>query len=229
MSSHISIKKLSPDDRPREKLLEKGRAALSDAEILAILIGSGSRDKTAVQLCQEILRDVESDLNKLARLSVNELTKYKGIGEAKAISIAAALELGRRRKADEFDKSNSIKGANDVFTLMSSYFHDLEHEEFYALCLSRANKVKAIECISKGGVSGTVSDGKLIFKKALEHTASAIILCHNHPSGNLMPSQADKSLTENLKQFGKFIDLPILDHVIITNESYFSFADSGLM
>lgn len=229
MTEHISIKKLSPDDRPREKLLEKGRGALSDSEILAILIGSGSRDKTAVQLCQEILKNVNFDLNKLARLTVKELTQYKGIGEAKAISIAAALELGRRRKADEFDKTEAIKGANDVFTLMSSYFQDLEHEEFYAILLSRANKVKAIECISKGGVSGTVSDGKIIFKKAFENTSSAIILCHNHPSGNLKPSAADKSLTDNLKQFGKYIDLPILDHVIITNESYFSFADNGLI
>ena len=229
MSEHISIKKLSPNDRPREKLLEKGRAALSDAEILAILIGSGNREKTAIQLCQEILRNVDNDINKLAKLSVQELTRYKGIGEAKAISVAAALELGRRRKAEKFNKSAAIKGAADVFTLMSNYFHDLEHEEFYAICLSRANKVKTIECISKGGVSGTVSDGKLIFKKALENTASGIILCHNHPSGNLQPSGADKLLTENLKQFGKYIDLPILDHVIITNESYFSFADQGLM
>lgn len=225
----MSIKKLSKDDRPREKLLEKGRGSLSDAEIIAILIGSGNRSKTAVQLSQEILQNVDNDLNKLAKLSVHELMKFKGIGEAKAISIAAALELGRRRKSENFDKTQPIKSAADVHVLMSSFFEDLEHEEFYAICLSRANKVKSIECISKGGVSGTVSDGKLIFKKALENTASAIILCHNHPSGNLKPSAADKALTDNLKQFGKFIDLPILDHVIITNESYFSFADQGLI
>ncbi len=225
----MSIKKLSKDDRPREKLLEKGRGALSDAEIIAILIGSGNRNKTAVQLSQEILQNVDNDLNKLAKLSVHELMKFKGIGEAKAISIAAALELGRRRKSENFDKTQAIKSAADVHVLMSSIFEDLEHEEFYAICLSRANKVKSIECISKGGVSGTVSDGKLVFKKALENTASAIILCHNHPSGNLKPSAADKALTDNLKQFGKFIDLPILDHVIITNESYFSFADQGLI
>lgn len=229
MNKHISIKKLSPDDQPREKLLEKGRSAVSDAEILAILIGSGNREKTAVQLSQEILIDVNNDLNNLAKLSVKELTKFKGIGEAKAITIAAALELGRRRKASEFDKTASIKSAADVFTVMSNHFHDLEHEEFYALYLSRSNKIKSIECISKGGISGTVSDGKLIFKKALENTASSIIICHNHPSGNLNPSKADKDLTESLKKFGGFIDLPILDHVIITNESYFSFADKGLM
>jgi DNA repair protein RadC len=229
MSDYISLKHLSPDDQPREKLLDKGRAVLSDAEILAILIGSGSRNKSAVQLCQEILADVQGDLNALARLSVQDLMKYKGIGEAKAISIIAALELGRRRTPDSFDKSDAIKSATDVFNLMRANFADKEQEEFYAVFLSRANKVKAIEPISIGGFSGTVADGKVIFKKALEKSASAMILCHNHPSGNLQPSKADIDLTNNLKSFGIMIDLPVLDHLIFTDASFYSFADNGLI
>jgi DNA repair protein RadC len=229
MSKYISIKNLSPDDQPREKLLEKGKSALSDAEIIAILIGSGSRSKSAVQLCQEILADVKGDLNALARLSVQDLMRYKGIGEAKAISIAAALELGRRRVPESFNKSEAIKSANDVFKLMKPYFADKEHEEFYALFLNRANKVKAVEPISIGGFSGTVADGKVIFKRALEKSASSMILCHNHPSGNLKPSKADINLTNNLKSFGKMIDMPVLDHLIFTDESYYSFADEGML
>lgn len=229
MDRHISIKYLASDDQPREKLLEKGRDALSDAEILAILIGSGTRQKSAVTLCQDILRDVDGDLNKLARLSVSDLMKYNGIGQAKAISIIAALELGRRRKSTDFNKENPIKSSNDIFVIMHQKLHDIEHEEFYAIFLSRANVIKGIECISKGGVSGTVADGKLIFKKALEKTASAIILCHNHPSGNLKPSKADKDLTTKMVEFGKYIEMPVLDHLIITNNSYFSFADQGLI
>lgn len=209
--------------------MEKGKATLSDAEILAILIGSGSRNKSAVQLCQEILGDVKGDLNALAKLSIQDLMKYKGIGEAKAISIAAALELGRRRTPESFDKTKAIKGAGDVFNLMKPYFIDKEHEEFYAVFLNRANKVKAIEPISIGGFSGTVADGKVIFKRALEKSASSMILCHNHPSGNLKPSKADIDLTNNLKSFGKMIDMPVLDHLIITDESFYSFADEGIL
>lgn len=229
MSAKISIKQLSPDDRPREKLMIKGVAALSDAELIAILIGSGSAQQTAVQLCQTILSDVQTDLNQLALLSVHDLMKYKGIGEAKAISIVAALEIGRRRKPSSFDSTKAIKSSQDVYQIMKSYFADKEHEEFYSLALSRANKVKSIDVISIGGVSGTVADGKIIFKKALEKSASAIILCHNHPSGNLKPSQSDIQLTNKMKEFGKFIDMPVLDHLIITNEHYFSFADEGLI
>ncbi|MEO9531899.1 MAG: DNA repair protein RadC [Crocinitomicaceae bacterium] len=229
MANYITLKDLSPDDQPREKLMEKGRAALSDAEILAILIGSGTREKTAVQLCQEILKDTQGDLNKLARLSLDDLMKYKGIGEAKAISIAAALELGRRRTPEQFDKTKAIKSAKDVFSIMRPKFADIDHEEFYMLVLSRANKVKFVEQISAGGFSGTAVDGKMIFKKALEKAASAIIICHNHPSGNLQPSQSDIEITNKLKEFGRFIDLPILDHLIITDESFYSFADNGLI
>lgn len=229
MSAKISIKELSPDDRPREKLLLKGVSALSDAEILGILIGSGSSDQTAVQLCQSILKDNSANLNKLAKMTVHDLMKYKGIGEAKAISIIAALELGRRRKPENFNDQKAIKSAADVYQIMKGIFEDKEHEEFYSIALSRANKVKSIDVISIGGVSGTVADGKIIFKKALEKSASAIILCHNHPSGNLQPSKADINLTQKLKEFGHFIDLPVLDHLIITNEAYYSFADEGIL
>jgi DNA repair protein RadC len=229
MNQYIPIKDLAPDDRPREKMQDKGREVLSNAELLAILIGSGTSKKSAVQLCQEILAHVNNDLNKLALLSVKELMRFKGIGEAKAISIAAALELGRRRKPSVFSKEKAIKSSKDVFEQMLPYFSDKEHEEFYVVNLSRANQIKSVELISKGGVSGTIADGKIIFKKALEQTASAIILCHNHPSGNLSPSKSDIDLTRRLIEFGKYIDLQVLDHLIITNEGFYSFADEGLM
>lgn len=228
-SNNISIKNLSEDDRPREKLLLNGRSALSNAEILAILIGSGSRDKSAIQLCQEILKDNENDINILAKKSVKDLMKYKGIGEAKAISIVAALELGRRRKTEMTEKKPKISSSKSAYLYIKHLFEDLEHEEFYILVLNRANIVKSHHLISKGGLSETVADGKLIFKFALENTASAVILCHNHPSGNLSPSKADIDLTKRLKSFGEMIGLPILDHLIITNEFYFSFADNALM
>lgn len=222
------IKSLAPDDRPREKLLEKGKSSLSNAEIIAILIGSGTRELSAVQLSQEILASVNNDLNKLARLTIPDLMRFRGVGEAKAITIAAALELGRRKIAFDPEKT-SIKSSQDVANYMAPYFQDLDHEEFYVIVLSRANHIKNVQLISKGGFSGTVADGKLIFKKALEQSASAIILCHNHPSGNLQPSAADKELTRRLKEFGAYIELPILDHLILTDKGYFSFADQGIL
>lgn len=223
-----SIKELSKDDRPREKLIDHGRSSLSNAEIIAILIGSGSTEKSAVQLSREILDFVENDLDKLARLSIYDLMKFKGIGMAKAVSIAAALELGRRKQNSTRSKSVQITASKDVYEHVKERFMDLSHEEFYVVMLNRANKVKSVELISMGGISGTVVDGKIVFKKALEQTASAIILCHNHPSGNLKPSQADMDLTQKLKAFGKMIDLPVLDHLIITDDGYFSFADEGV-
>lgn len=229
MDKHISIKNLSADDRPREKLMQHGYAALSNSEIIGILIGSGTRDKSAVQVCQDILNHVDGDLNKLAKLSVKDLQKFKGIGEAKAISIVAALELGRRRKNTEIAAKTSIKSSADAYNYLNHVFTDLHHEEFHILLLSRANAIKSSALISKGGLSGTVADGKLIFKKALEESASAIILCHNHPSGNLKPSQSDIQLTKKLKEFGNMIDLPVLDHLIFTDNDYFSFADEGLL
>lgn len=229
MDKHISIKELAADDRPREKLMQHGCAALSNSEILGILIGSGTRDKSAVQVCQEILKHVNGDLNKLAKLSAKDLQKFRGIGEAKAVTIVAALEVGRRRKDADIQEKTIVKSSNDAFRYLSHIFTDLNHEEFHILLLSRSNSIKSSALISKGGLSGTVADGKLIFKKALEESASAIILCHNHPSGNLKPSQADIQLTKKLKEFGAMIDLPVLDHIIFTDNNYFSFADEGLL
>jgi DNA repair protein RadC len=227
MSNHISIKKLAIDDRPREKLMQHGASVLSDAEILAILIGSGTKEKSAVQVCQEIMKSAENDLNFLAKKSIKELTQQKGIGPAKAITIAAALELGRRRKTLTSKDKPTINSSKIAYAYIKHVFEDLNYEKFYLITLNRANKVKNYFEISSGGISGTVADGKIIFKKALDDSASAIILCHNHPSGNLKPSMEDIKLTNKLSEFGKMIDLPVLDHLIITNNSYYSFADNN--
>lgn len=227
--SYLSLKNIAKDERPREKLINLGRSALSNAEILGILIGSGTKEKSAIHLCREILQAVNDDLDKLARLSVHDLMKFKGIGMAKAVTIAAALELGRRRQVEEKKEINHIRSSSDVYTHVKGFFQDLDHEEFYIVLLNRANKIKSIELISKGGVSGTTVDGKLVFKKALEQTASGIILCHNHPSGNLKPSNSDIELTKKIANFGAMIEMPVLDHLIITDEAYYSFADEELM
>lgn len=229
MTTFISIKNLALDDRPREKLMKNGYASLSNSEILGILISSGTKKKSAVELCREILNDVGDDLSKLAKLSVKDLQKFNGIGEAKAITIVAALELGRRRKDFEPQAKTIVKSSADAFGYINHLFKDLNHEEFHILLLSRSNAIKSSALISKGGLSGTVADGKLIFKKALEEVASAIILCHNHPSENLKPSKADIQLTKRLKEFGAMIDLPILDHIIFADNDYFSFADEGIL
>jgi DNA repair protein RadC len=216
------------EDRPREKLLLKGKAALSDAELIAILIGSGTRELSAVDLSKLILQSVNNNLNELAKLSINDLIKFKGIGEAKAISIAAALELGRRRKESETLKKPKITSSANVYEAVRPYLMDLQHEQFWVLLLNRANEVIRPQQISIGGVSGTVADPKMIFKAAIEHLASAIILVHNHPSGNLTPSQADKDLTKKVKEGGRTLDIPVLDHLIFSDNSYFSFADEGI-
>lgn len=217
------------DDRPREKMLLKGNGALSDAELIAILIGSGTVDLSAVDVAKLILQKANNNLNELARLSLKDLMKVKGIGEAKAISIAAALELGRRRKDAEAVRRPKITCSRDAYDQIKPYLWDVPHEEFWILLLSRSNEVIRPVQISQGGVSGTVADPKLIFKHAIEHLASGIILVHNHPSGNLAPSQADKDLTKRLKEAGKFLDTPVLDHLIFTDANYFSFADEGLL
>jgi DNA repair protein RadC len=216
------------EDRPREKLLLKGKAALSDAELIAILIGSGSRELSAVDLSKLILQSVNNNLNELAKLSINDLMKFKGIGEAKAISIAAALELGRRRKESETLKKPKITSSADVYEAIRPYLMDLQHEQFWVLLLNRANEVIRPQQISIGGVSGTVADPKMIFKAAIEHLASSIILVHNHPSGNLTPSQADKDLTKKVKEGGRTLDIPVLDHLIFSDNGHFSFADEGI-
>jgi len=216
------------EDRPREKLLLKGKAVLSDAELIAILIGSGTRELSAVDLSKLILQSVNNNLNELAKLSINDLMKFKGIGDAKAISIAAALELGRRRKESESLKKQKITSSADVYEAIRPYLMDLQHEQFWIILLNRANEVIRPQQISIGGVSGTVADPKIIFKAAIEHLASAIILVHNHPSGNLTPSQADKELTKKVKGGGQTLDIPVLYHLIFSNNGYFSFADEGI-
>lgn len=224
-----TIKCWAEDDRPREKMMLKGRSILSDAELLAIIIGSGTRKLSAVELAQQILYDVGNDFNGLAKRSIKDLMKYKGVGEAKAISISATLEIARRKGIEEKTLNPIIRSSKDCFNQLRSIFEDLQHEEFYVLCLNRANRVISIEQISKGGISGTVADGKIIFKKALEHNTSSMILAHNHPSGQLKPSEADKKLTKQMSEFGKMIDLQVLDHLIIAEGDYFSFADEGEM
>jgi len=226
---HLRIPLWAEDDRPREKLLLKGRSSLSDAEILAILIGSGTKSQSAVDLAKQILQQVDQNLNNLARLSVNDLTKIKGIGKVKAISIVSALELGRRRKESNLSPKPRITCSSDVLDVIKPDLLDLNHEEFWVIILNRANYVLNKTQISSGGISGTVADPKLIFKSALEQNGSSIILIHNHPSGNLKPSQADINLTKNLKEAGKFMEIPVLDHIIVSDNCYFSFADEGLI
>lgn len=225
----LNIKSWAVEDRPREKLMDKGRQILSEAELIAILIGSGSRNETAVELSKRILATVENNLNELGKLSVKELTKFKGIGEAKAISIVAALELGRRRKETDKVKRDKIITSRDVFDIMKVSMVDLPHEEFWVLLLNRANDVIKKELISRGGVSGTVVDTKIIFKTAVEHYASSLIICHNHPSGNLKPSDADIRITKNIKEAGKIMEIPLVDHLIVTDTAYYSFADEGAL
>lgn len=228
-NQNLTIKTWAEEDRPREKLTLKGKSVLSDAELIAILIGSGNKKESAVELSKKILASINNDLNKLAKLSISDLTKFNGIGEAKAISIIAALELGRRRKNTEVEKRVTIKSSNDAYNVIADVLSDLPHEEFWVLYLNRKNEVIKKENISKGGVSGTIADSKIIFKTAIEQLASAIILSHNHPSGGLKPSAADISLTKKLKETGNILDIPVLDHLIIGEKSYFSFADENLM
>lgn len=228
MQNHATIKLWAEDDRPREKMLLKGKNALSDSEIIAILIGSGTREKTAVELAQEILQAHNNDLQQLGRSGVKDLIQHKGMGEAKSITLMAALELGRRRKDGEQKKRTKILGAKDVYELLYPFFMDLNHEEFYVVYVNRSNSVIAYEQVSKGGVSGTIADGKIIFKSALMHQASALILAHNHPSGNLKASDSDIRLTKNLRQFGKLIGIEVLDHVIFTDNGYLSLSDENI-
>lgn len=225
----LTIKSWALDDRPREKLLAKGKNALSDAELIAILIGSGNRNETAVALSKRILQSVEGNINALAKLSVEKLTTFKGIGDAKAIAIITALELGKRRQLEVALEKPKITCSKDGFNIMQTIIGDLEHEEFWVLFLNNSNKVLAKNQISKGGLTATIVDIRLLFKQALELTAVAIIVCHNHPSGKLQPSNADKQLTQKIKLAGATLDIKLLDHLIITEKDYFSFADEGIL
>ncbi len=229
MKNNFSIKDWSEEDRPREKLLAKGKVSLTDSELLAILIGSGNRNESAVALCKRILASVDNNLNALGKLSVSQLQEFKGIGEAKAISIVAALELGRRRREGEklfFDKINSSKS---VFEIMQPILGDLHHEEFWVLFLNNSNAVLSKQQLSKGGITGTLVDIRLLMKKALEIGATALIVCHNHPSGTLKISEADKQITAKIKTAGEALDIKLLDHLIITELAYTSFADEGVL
>lgn len=225
---YTPINQWAEDDRPREKFLLKGKSSLSDSELLAILIGSGSRNESAVQLCQRILAASENNLSTLGKMSIAQLIQFKGIGEAKAISIAAALELGRRRRAEEAVEHKKITSSKAVFDIMQPIIGELPHEEFWVLYLNNSNKVIYRGQLSKGGITGTVVDIRLIFKMAFEQNATAIILTHNHPSGKLMASDADLKITKRVKEAGLTLEIQVLDHIIITENGYLSFQDENI-
>jgi len=225
----LKITDWAVEDRPREKLYQKGTSSLSDAELLAILIGSGTKSRSAVDLGRELLSMADNNLNSLGKLSISDLTKIRGIGNARAVTIAAALELGRRRKLSEMPEMPQIKCSRDVFDLVTPVLSDLSHEEFWILFLNRSNKVINRMKLSQGGISGTVTDIRIIMKKAIENLASGIIVCHNHPSGNLSPSESDTRITQKIKEAGNMMDIQLLDHLIISDKDFYSFADNGLL
>jgi DNA repair protein RadC len=224
-----SIKQWAKDDRPREKLLLKGAAALSNSELVAILLNHGTKEKSAVELAQDVLRIGKDNLNELGKLSVKELMKVKGIGEAKAIGIVAAMELGRRRQATASLEKNIVTSSTEVANFLQVKLKDYKHEVFAVVFLNRSNKINNFQIISEGGITGTVADPRIILKKALEEDAVSIILCHNHPSGSLKPSKADEELTFKIKEAAKYFDIKVLDHVIVSDDGYYSFADEGIL
>ncbi len=228
-TNNLPITSWSEDDRPREKLLKHGISALSDAELIAILLGSGNATESAVDLAKRILSKVDNNLNALGKADVDFLMTFKGIGTAKAISIVAALELGRRRRASDVEERKKITSSRDVYNYFYPQMADIQHEEFWVMYLNRSNGIIDARQISRGGVSGTVVDARLIFKEAISRLASSVILCHNHPSGNINPSSNDINLTNKLLKAGKLLDIPVLDHLIIGDEKYYSFADEGML
>lgn len=227
--NYVSVKNWALEDRPREKLMLNGASTLSDSELLAILIGSGTREKSAVQVCQDILGEADNDLNKLARFGVSDLTKIKGIGPAKSITIVAALELGRRRKVADVKENRKITSSRDAYHILYPCLSDLNHEEIWALLMNRSNQVVKKMLVSRGGISSTVVDIRLILREALNVYASAIILGHNHPTNNLSPSEQDLKITSKLKAASKLMDINLLDHLIICGNKYYSFADENVM
>ncbi len=228
-TTSFSIKNWSDDDKPREKLIQKGRLVLSDAELLAILIGSGNHDESAVALSKRILASTNNNLNELGKLTIKQLMQFKGIGEAKAVTIAAALEIGRRRRDGVIQKIAKINSSKDVFELLQPILGELPHEEFWIIYLNNSNKILHKEQLSKGGITGTLVDVRLVLKQALEYGAVGLVLAHNHPSSTLVPSNADKQITEKLKMAAEALDIKVLDHLIITEKAYFSFADQQLL
>jgi DNA repair protein RadC len=225
----IKITDWAVEDRPREKFIQNGTASLSDAELLAILISSGTKDKSAVDLGRELLAIANNNLNNLGKLTVTDLRKVRGIGPARAVTIAAALELGRRRKLSDVQYVPQIRSSKDVSDIFQPLLSDLLHEEFWILFLNRSNKVINRMKLSQGGISGTVTDVRLVMKKAIECLASGIIVCHNHPSGNLNPSESDTKITQKIKEAGNLMDIQLLDHLIISDKDYYSFADNGVL
>ncbi|OMQ09774.1 DNA repair protein RadC [[Flexibacter] sp. ATCC 35103] len=225
---HFPITNWSEDDKPREKLMLKGKETLSDAELIAILIGSGSRNESAVGLAKRILLSVDN-LNTLGKITISQLTKFKGIGAAKAITIIAALELGRRRRSeDALQFKNQVTSSKVIFEIMQPIIGELPHEEFWVFFLNNSNKIISKVQLSKGGITGTIVDMRLVFKFAFETKATSLILCHNHPSGSLIPSEADKQITKKIKIAGELLDVKVLDHLIITETKYYSFVDEGI-
>ena len=225
----MSIKFLAEDDRPREKFLLKGKSALSDSELLAIILGSGNNEDSAVELARKILASVDYNWQKLSKLSIKDLMKFKGIGEAKAISVAAALEIGRRKAAQEIPEKEKVTSVNDLYKIFSQYLSDLQTEEFWAIFLNQKNHVIYKTQISKGGISGTLVDVRVIFRIAIEHFATSVVVAHNHPTGNLTPSQPDISITRRIKEAGDLLDIKLLDHLIVGENSFFSFSEQGLL
>lgn len=226
-NTHISIKAFAEDDRPREKLVSLGRHALSDAELIAIILGSGSRNETAVQLARRMLSDHHNNINELAKITVSELQKYKGVGLAKAVNIAAAFELGRRRNDSQGLEKIKITSSLIAYQLLQKKLSDLPHEEFWVLLLNRANQVVKEQYLSKGGISGTVVDVRLICRAAIEQGASGVVIGHNHPSGQILPSEQDRQITKKLREALKMFDISLLDHIIVGDQKYYSFSDEG--
>ncbi|MBL7917203.1 MAG: DNA repair protein RadC [Bacteroidia bacterium] len=225
----MPLKSLAEDDRPREKLMQLGRQHLSDAELLAIILGSGNTQETALQLAQRILHENNNNINNLAKLTTADLMKFKGVGPAKAVNIAAAFEIGKRRTDKNTDEPYHISSSRDAYELIAPKIMDLHYEEFWLVLLNRANKVIKTESISKGGISGTVVDARLIAKSAIENNSSGVVLAHNHPSGNNKPSEQDIEITKKIKQGLKLFDISLFDHIIVAGQKYFSFADEGII
>lgn len=224
-----SIKNWATDDRPREKLLSKGASALSNSELIAILLNNGSKSKTAVDLAKEILKLGQDNLNELGKLTFKDFRKVKGIGEAKSVTIVAALELGRRRQASASLEKPVVRSSREIAEYLQALIKDYSYEVFAVIFLNRANKINHFEIISRGGITGTVADPRVILKKALEEDATSIILCHNHPSGNLKPSLADEELTRKIKEAASYMDIKVIDHIIVSEDGYYSFADEGIL
>jgi len=225
----LNLKSLAEDDRPREKFLLKGKSAVSDSELLAIIMGSGNREESAVELARRILNSVENNWHRLSHLSIKDLTKFKGVGEAKAISIATALEIGNRKSQQEVLERQQISSSKDAFEILQPHLSDLQTEEFWAIFLNHQNKILYKTCLFRGGIASSVADVRVIFKTALEHFSTQIIVAHNHPAGSLKPSKEDISITQKIKEAGKLLDIELLDHLILTQNNFFSFKDEGLL